>query len=150
MTANDSLVADYLHRAVLRHRTLPYYFEQKSWPDVVRDSRTIVDLAMIAVMFNSNIAVPSDAIALERLSPENVQNIEGISKLLEKERQLSTSAIGSIVPSRYFTEDDARHAMDMTNRVLNLFVPQMAPSLIPLLQVHHQSGPARGLSLARH
>lgn len=125
----QALIEDYLQRALLRRQILQFFLQRQSYADVVRDSRAIVDLTMMAVMFGSNVSIPRDAITQERLPADDVKNIFGISSLLEKERMLASASPGSIMPSKYFTEEDARMAIHMTDRTLALFVPQLAPKL---------------------
>lgn len=152
MAGNDNVVNDYLQRACLRRQVLPYFFERGSWPDVVRDSRMIVDLTMMAALFNAKVPVPGEAVAVERLPTDNLRNaggeiVQGIGRLLDKERGLATAAVGTIAPSDYYSEADARSAIEMTDRVLHIFVPHLAPDLLPMLE---ESQPQRTARAARH
>lgn len=141
----DRIVDDYLHRATLRREAMNRFYEKSSWVDVVRDGRMVVDMVMLAAMHHSGLAVPGRYVAADRLPSENMTNVRGIERLLEKERQLLVA--GQVVPSDYYSRQDADSAIEMADNMFKLFVPHLRPQMAEQLAVIPKTAPARRVAV---
>jgi HEPN domain-containing protein len=52
---NINLAHDYIFRCASRLKAIDVLFEEKNWPDVVRESQEVVELALKALLRNYSI-----------------------------------------------------------------------------------------------
>ena len=118
---NDSLAADYLHRAEIRLKAIHVLAEEKSWADVVRESQEVVEITLKALLRMSRIEVPR----IHDVSPvleqnqdrlpakimEHLSELMRISKSLRRDRELAFYGSEDLTPSEFYTETDATTAL---------------------------------------
>jgi HEPN domain-containing protein len=119
---NDNLAKDYLRRAGARLRAIEVLFAEESWADVVRESQEVVEITLKALLRESRVEVPR----IHDVSPVLQENEErlpskardqlakmmSISKALRRDRELAFYGSEDLTPSDFYTEDDARKALD--------------------------------------
>jgi HEPN domain-containing protein len=119
---NRGLVRDYLERCGHRLAAIDVLYERKSWPDVVRESQEVVELALKALLRQANIDSPRvhDVGRVvqehrERL-PESlrphVSRMAAISKNLRRDREIAFYGSEDLTPGEFYTEEDGRQALD--------------------------------------
>lgn len=119
---NRSLVKDYLIRSKSRLRALDVLFSDNNWPDVVRESQEIVELALKALIQSCNIEIPrihdvSDILSenkniLPATLKEHCEKMCDISRELRRDRELSFYGSEDLTPSEFYKEKDAKHAKE--------------------------------------
>lgn len=119
---NFQLPQDYLKRCHSRLKALEVLYAEKSWPDVVRESQEVVELALKALLRISNIEIPRihdvGQILLDNKDrvPEklrtNLQRFAKISKNLRRDRELAFYGGEDLTPLDFYSEEDAREAQD--------------------------------------
>ena len=127
---NNDLVKDYLIRSSNRLATLDVLFEKKSWPDVVRESQEIVELALKALLKHCLIEVPMIHDVSQVLNTEKsklplpiqkeLSKLMTISKDLRRDRELSFYGSEDLTPMEFYSQNDAQKAKDSAYFVVHL------------------------------
>jgi len=131
---NPDLAADYIRRARVRLRALDVLFEGESWPDVVRESQEVVELALKALLRSCGVDPPrvhdvSDVLLAERdrLPPElEIRGLVDASRRLRRDRELAFYGAEDLTPSGFYTRDDAEDARSSAVRVVDAVEPHVA------------------------
>ena len=127
---NPSLARDYLVRARKRLSALDVLVREKAWPDVVRESQELVELALKGVLRLHQIEAPrvhdvSDifvehrAVFSTRLQ-SNVLKLCRISKRLRRDRELAFYGSEDLTPSEFYKEKDALEARRQARWVIQV------------------------------
>tara|TARA_Y100000588_G_scaffold365677_1_gene430607 strand:+ start:724 stop:1299 length:576 start_codon:yes stop_codon:yes gene_type:complete len=127
----DDISTDYLRRATIRRDVVIEPLMQLGChADVVKESRTIVDFATLALLVNERVDIPGKCIA-EDAPPRSGEDasMAPIMRVLQKEQDLSLLAVGTVVPSEYYTEADARSAVKYADHMLAMITERLNPSL---------------------
>jgi hypothetical protein len=133
---SPELAQDYIHRAEVRLRALDVLFEARSWPDVVRESQEIVELALKALLFSVGIEPPrvhdvSGVLLAERerippaLAPD-LEELADASRHLRRDRELAFYGAPDLTPSEFYTRSDAESARGSARRTVTLVKPHVA------------------------
>ncbi len=119
---NLALARDYAKRAEFRLDAVDALFKRASWPDVVRESQEVVELALKAALRTAGVDAPrvhdvSEILIAERARfPKSfgalVPRLARISKALRRDRELAFYGSEDLTPSDFYTEEDAREAID--------------------------------------
>jgi len=130
---NPDLAVDYLSRARIRLRALDLYFEAESWPDVVRESQEVVELALKGLLRWCGVDPPRihdvSAVLLRHkdLLPLKLGNrareMARISRELRRDRELSFYGAEDLTPREFYHEEDAVVARDGARRIVELVYP---------------------------
>ena len=127
---HTELVDDFLGRALTRRQVLKSYFDAGHYADVVHDARTTMDMVVLASMVHSAMPTEPRYIADERLPDiAATHKLTGMSYFITKQARLSAMPLGAAVPGSYYTAADAQHAIDLTDKLLHMFVPHIRPQL---------------------
>lgn len=128
-----TLANDYLRKAKVRRKALQLLFDEKSYDDVVREAQEIVELCLKGTLRAVGVEPSkrhdvSDLIIRSkgRLPPSwhrELPEIEKISKALYEERghAFYGDESSSMPASELFGEEDARQAVQWTDKILALF-----------------------------
>jgi HEPN domain-containing protein len=130
---NDELAIDYIRRARVRLRALDVLFEGESWPDVVRESQEVVELALKALLRARGIDPPrvhdvSEVLLAERsrLPPElDVAPLAEASRQLRRDRELAFYGAEDLTPSGFYARADAEAARASAVRVVEAVAPHV-------------------------
>jgi HEPN domain-containing protein len=124
---NRDLAGDYVRRASARLRALDALFDAESWPDVVRESQEVVELALKGLLRACGIDAPrihdvSGVLLDERARlPDALQKDLGelarISRQLRRDRELAFYGSEDLTPSEFYTTQDAEQALAQARRV---------------------------------
>jgi len=118
---------DYVARAGARLKALQVLLAERSWADVVRESQEVVELCLKALVRAADIEVPR----VHDVSPVLEQNSDRfpaavrpklgelirISRQLRRDRELAFYGSEDLTPSEFYTEDDAKVALDQARFV---------------------------------
>ncbi len=125
---NKSLVKDYIERAQIRIGSVEYLFSKKSWPDVVRESQEIVELALKALLRASRVDVPrihdvseiliQEETKLPKEIKKDLEKICDISRSLRRDRELAYYGSEDLTPSEFYKEKDAKEALESAKFVV--------------------------------
>lgn len=129
---NRALVRDYLERCTHRLAAVDLLYERQSWPDVVRESQEIVELALKALLRHCNVEAPRvhdvgrvvqeyRDVLPPALRP-GVDRMAAISKDLRRDRELAFYGSEDLTPGEFYTEEDARQARDNTRWLVEVIV----------------------------
>ncbi len=126
---NVDLASDYIKRCDARILALKTLYDNKSWPDVVREAQEVVELAMKALLRKYGIEFPRihdvSAILDEKreLFPKgihkNISKLCKISKSLRRDREIAFYGTEDLSPLQFYSSDDAKAAMDDAKFVVN-------------------------------
>ena len=133
---NRGLAADYVRRATVRLEAIGVLYRAGSWADVVRESQEAVELALKGLLRSCGIDPPrihdvSEVLLneQERL-PEPARGHAGrlaaISRDLRRDRELAFYGAEDLVPSDFYSEQDANRALEGAR-----FVVESAASVVP-------------------
>jgi hypothetical protein len=132
---NRELAADYIRRAEARLRALDVLFEARSWPDVVRESQEVVELALKALLRAHGVDVPrmhdvSEILLAERARlPAALQghlaSLARISHDLRRDRELAFYGSEDLTPTSFYTEADAASARAGARSTVQLSAPHV-------------------------
>jgi hypothetical protein len=128
---NRELARDYVHRASVRLRAVDVLFEARSWPDVVRESQEVVELALKGLLRHVGVEAPrihdvSDVLLAEEarlpraLRGEKVARLAAVSRDLRRDRELAFYGAEDLTPSTFYSQDDATTARDGARLVVRL------------------------------
>jgi hypothetical protein len=127
---NPDLAADYIRRARVRLAAVDVLFDGESWPDVVRESQEVVELALKSLLRSCGIDPPrvhdvSDVLLAERerlpaaLQGE-VESLADASRELRRDRELAFYGAEDLTPSEFYGRKDATRARASARRVVEL------------------------------
>ncbi len=133
---NRELAADYVHRADVRLKAIQVLFDAGSWADVVRESQEVVELALKGLLRACGVEAPrlhdvSDVLLAERgrlPAPVEAQadRLAQISRSLRRDRELAFYGAEDLIPSSFYSRDDASAARDGARLVLSVVKPAIA------------------------
>jgi HEPN domain-containing protein len=119
---NKDLSADYVRRASARLKALDVLLELESWPDVVRESQEVVELALKGLLRAGGIEPPrvhdvSDLLRLQRSRlPQvvlpDVDKLADASRRFRRDLELAFYGAEDLTPSGFYSIEDARTARD--------------------------------------
>ena len=133
---NRGLATDYVRRASVRLEAIDVLYRAGSWADVVRESQEAVELALKGLLRSCGIDPPrihdvSEVLLneQERL-PEPARGHAGrlasISRDLRRDRELAFYGAEDLVPSDFYSEQDANRALEGAR-----FVVETAAAVVP-------------------
>lgn len=132
---NRDLAADYIRRARVRVRALDVLFEGESWPDVVRESQEVVELALKALLRSCGVDPPrvhdvSEVLLTERARlPEALRsNLDGMvaaSRRLRRDRELAFYGAEDLTPSDFYSKEDAERARSSARATVDAVEPHV-------------------------
>ncbi|WP_419165508.1 HEPN domain-containing protein [Candidatus Palauibacter sp.] len=132
---NVGLAADYVRRAKIRLGALDVLFREESWPDVVRESQEIVELALKGLLRWCGIDPPrihdvSDVLltAKDRLPADLAREAEALaaaSRHLRRDRELAFYGAEDLTPSGFYSRADAVSARDDARRTVDVVYPHV-------------------------
>lgn len=118
---NGDLAADYIRRSALRLRAIETLHQAQAWADVVRECQEAVELALKGMLraagaipprvHDVSVALREKAAALPEIAREHVDRLARISRELRRDRELSFYGTEDLVPSDFYTEEDATRAL---------------------------------------
>jgi len=118
---NIDLASDYIKRCGARLEALKTLFEQKSWPDVVRESQEVVELALKALLRKSGVEFPrihdvssilkEKSDLLPKAIHKDLDKLCQISKSARRDREIAFYGAEDLSPLEFYSEDDAKKAM---------------------------------------
>ena len=133
---NPNLARDYFQRAQKRLKAVAVLLDEGAFPDVVRESQEVVELALKGLLRTFGIAVPfvhdvSDVLTanLSRLPPNMrplVPRWCEISKQLRRDRELSFYGSEDVTPSEFYGRADAESALAMARELVTGVAPSVA------------------------
>jgi hypothetical protein len=125
---NPNLARDYFQRAQKRLKAVAVLLDEGAFPDVVRESQEVVELALKGLLRTFGIAVPfvhdvSDVLTanLSRLPPNARPSVPRwceISKQLRRDRELSFYGSEDVTPSEFYGRADADVALGMARELV--------------------------------
>lgn len=125
---NPRLAEDYIQRAAVRLKAVDTLYAAKSWPDVVRESQEVIELALKALLRISHIDTPRvhdvGDVLLENRGrlPESIrpeaEKLADYSRGLRRDRELSFYGSEDLTPSDFYREKDAREARAMARETV--------------------------------
>ena len=111
---NDSLAKDYLKRAQNRLFAVETLIQHQSWPDVVRESQEIIELALKALLRIVGIEPPrihdvstvliENRGLIEKYINTKVDPLVDASKELRRDRELAFYGSEDLTPSDFYSE----------------------------------------------
>lgn len=132
---NAGLASDYLRRARIRLAAVDVLFDAESWPDVVRESQEIIELALKGLLRSCGIEPPRihdvSGILLaekDRLPADLLCDVDWLadaSRQLRRDRELAFYGAEDLTPSDFYSRTDAVHARDSARRVVELAHPNV-------------------------
>ena len=112
---------------------LDLLFDAESWPDVVRESQEVVELALKALLRSCGVDPPrthdvSGVLRAEknRLPEElraEVEWLANVSRTLRRDRELAFYGAEDLTPSGFYSKADAEDARDSARRVVDMVLP---------------------------
>jgi hypothetical protein len=127
---NPDLAADYIRRARVRLAAVDVLFDGESWPDVVRESQEVVELALKSLLRSCGIDPPrvhdvSDVLLAERerlpaALQDEVESLADVSRELRRDRELAFYGAEDLTPSEFYGRKDATRARASARRVVEL------------------------------
>lgn len=127
---NHDLAKDYLFRSTKRIKAVQVLFDEKSWADVVRESQEIVELCLKGLLRHYSIEFPRthDVSAIleqnKNVFPRELQNqiknLAKISRNLRRDREIAFYGLEDLVPSEFYSEEDAEDAMTDAKNVIKI------------------------------
>jgi len=134
---NRELAADYVRRARIRLRALEVLYDAESWPDVVRESQEVVELALKGLLRRHGVEPPRihDVSALlvaerERLPAAlrpSVDRLAAISRNLRRDRELAFYGAEDLTPSSFYSREDATRAKEDAILTVETVEPHVQP-----------------------
>lgn len=135
---NPDLASDYVWRAAIRLRALDVLFDAESWPDVVRESQEVVELALKGLLRSCGVEAPrihdvSDVLIAEKARlPKTVADatdeLARISRDLRRDRELAFYGAEDLTPCGFYSKEDATRARDGARRTVGLVQPHVPGS----------------------
>ena len=135
---NVELAEDYLRRAKIRLAALDVLFEGESWPDVVRESQEILELALKGLLRWCGVDPPrvhdvSDVLLAEkdRLPAElagEAEDLAAASRHLRRDRELAFYGAEDLTPTGFYSRADAEDARAAARRTVEAVYPHVTGS----------------------
>ena len=132
---NVELAEDYVRRAKLRLKALDVLFEGEGWPDVVRESHEILELALKGLLRWCGVDPPrihdvSDVLLAEkdRLPPELAREVEALaaaSRHLRRDRELAFYGAEDLTPTGFYSKADAENARTAARHTVATVYPHV-------------------------
>jgi HEPN domain-containing protein len=132
---NLELARDYIQRAANRLRAVDVLFEVESWPDVVRESQEVVELALKSLLRSCGVDPPrihdvSAVLLAERARlPETIQagldELVDASRSLRRDRDLAFYGAEDLTPSQFYSREDADATRGSARRVVEVVQPHV-------------------------
>ena len=132
---NVELAEDYLRRAKLRLKILDVLFDGEGWPDVVRESQEILELALKGLLRWCGVDPPrihdvSGVLLAEkdRLPPELAREAEALaaaSRHLRRDRELAFYGAEDLTPTGFYSREDAEGARAAARRTVEVVYPHV-------------------------
>lgn len=130
---NRELARDYVRRAKVRLAAVDVLFDAESWPDVVRESQEIIELALKGLLRSCGVEPPRvhDVSRImhaerDRLPADLLCDVDWLadtSRHLRRDRELAFYGAEDLTPSDFYSRTDAVHARDSARRVVELVYP---------------------------
>lgn len=130
---NRELARDYVRRAKVRLAAVDVLFDAESWPDVVRESQEIIELALKGLLRSCGVEPPRvhDVSRImhaerDRLPADLLCDLDWLadtSRHLRRDRELAFYGAEDLTPSDFYSRTDAVHARDSARRVVELVYP---------------------------
>jgi len=130
---SQELSRDYVRRAAARLDALDVLFRAESWPDVVRESQEVVELALKGLLRACGVEPPrvhdvSEVLQAERgrlPAPvrDEVDRLCTISRTLRRDRELAFYGAEDLTPSGFYSRNDAEAARDGARLVVRVVKP---------------------------
>lgn len=118
---NGDLAADYIRRSALRLHAIATLHQAQAWADVVRECQEAVELALKGMLraagaspprvHDVSVALRENAAALPEIARQQVERMARISRELRRDRELAFYGTEDLVPSEFYTEEDATRAL---------------------------------------
>lgn len=135
MMRNVELAEDYLRRAKLRLKALDVLFEGEGWPDVVRESQEILELALKGLLRWCGVDPPrvhdvSGVLLAEkdRLPEDLIGEAEALaaaSRHLRRDRELAFYGAEDLTPTGFYSKEDAEAARAAARRTVEAVYPHV-------------------------
>jgi HEPN domain-containing protein len=119
---NPRLEHDYVMRAGHRLAALRVLLDREAHADVVREAQEIIELSLKALLRASGVTVPQvhdvgqiivrEVDRLPASVRPDVGRLAAISKALRKDREIAFYGSEDLIPSEFYTAEDARKAFD--------------------------------------
>ena len=116
-------------------RAVDLLYEAGSWPDVVRESQEVVELALKALLRAAGVDPPrvhdvSDVVEAERgrlpaSLAGDVDRLAAASRALRRDRELAFDGAEDVIPSVFYKERDANEARDAARLVVDRIRPHV-------------------------
>jgi len=129
MTNND-LAQSYFKKASDRLDILDLLFNKGGYSDVVREAQEVVELSLKGMLRYVGIEPPKyhdvGPLLIEHqerfrdISPEEIVNLARISRELRKERELAFYGDIDFIPTKEYTQEDAKEAIGGANLAVNI------------------------------
>jgi hypothetical protein len=130
---NRDLAGDYVRRASARLRALDALFDAESWPDVVRESQEVVELALKGLLRACGIDAPRihdvSGVLLDQRArlpdalQKDLEELARISRQLRRDRELAFYGSEDLTPSDFYSREDATEARDSARLVVRRVTP---------------------------
>lgn len=122
-----------MRRAKVRLAAVDVLFDAESWPDVVRESQEIIELALKGLLRSCGVEPPRvhDVSRImhaerDRLPADLLCDVDWLadtSRHLRRDRELAFYGAEDLTPSDFYSRTDAVHARDSARRVVELVYP---------------------------
>ena len=132
---NLGLAKDYVARAAGRLKALDVLYEDGHWADVVREAQEVVELALKAVLRAHGVDPPrlhdvSDVLIAERdrlpaAVTSELDTLVRISRSLRRDRELAFYGAEDLIPSGFYSKDDATKARDEARLTVKIVRPHV-------------------------
>ncbi len=132
---NSALALDYVRRAGIRLDALQVLFDRESWPDVVGEAQEIVELALKGLLRAHGIEAPrthdvsevllSESDRLPDALREELASLAEISRDLRRDRELAFYGAEDLVPSGFYSLEDARRAFEGAHKTVRAVEPHV-------------------------
>ena len=132
---NVELAEDYVRRAKIRLAAVDVLFEGESWPDVVRESQEILELALKGLLRWCGVDPPrvhdvSDVLLAEkgRLPADLIGEAEALaaaSRHLRRDRELAFYGAEDLTPTGFYSRADAEDARAAARRTVAAVYPHV-------------------------
>jgi HEPN domain-containing protein len=129
---NKSLALDYITRCKKRLKAIDVLSKEASWPDVVRESQEVVELALKALLRFFNVEfprVPDVSGILDAEKDRFPAEVRGhlnkfikISKSLRRDRELAFYGSEDLTPSEFYKQEDGDQAREQAEWVVGVLL----------------------------
>jgi HEPN domain-containing protein len=130
---NSELAKDYIIRCKSRLKAIQCLFDERNWPDVVRESQEVVELVLKALLRHHGIDFPrihdvssileSEKHRLPLTIADDLVALGKISKSLRRDRELAFYGGEDVTPLNFYSESDAKTALKDAKMVFDKVAP---------------------------